>query len=225
MANIKLSETLIGREVERLFSELRARRGDLCKNPVTGAGFVYGVDPTGRQKKAAYSALSAREWFAFNAPADAQPLPVTYGDREDLKRRCGLLLYIVALYGRSLEGRNYDVNEHPPFADYISGVLWEAERVDGIIGTLPYYPTELPELKKRFPPRELSGMGPGFCWLSPEEYPKYMQQYRYNRARQAEIAKEVQRMRLAPIYESARNADAVRRAEALAESLYKAAEN
>jgi hypothetical protein len=135
------------------------------------------------------------------------------------------LLYIVALYGRSLEGENYDVNEHPPFADYVSGVLWEAERVDGIIGTLPSYPTELPELKKRFPPRELPGMGPGFCWLSPEEYPNFMQRYRRNRARQAELNKKVQRMRLAPIDESARIPATVRRAEALAESFYKATEN
>ena len=214
MANIKLCETLIGREVERLFSELRACRGDLCKNPVTGAGFVYGVDPTGRQKKAAYSALSAREWFAFNGPAAAQPLPLWCDER----KAPGLLAYIARLYARSLADRNYDVREHPPFADYVSGVLWEAERVDGIIGTLPIYPTELPELKKRFPPRELPGMGPGFCWLSPEEYPNYMQRYRRNRARQAELDKKVQRMRLTPIDESARIPNAVRRAEALAES-------
>jgi hypothetical protein len=141
---------------------------DLCKNPVTGAGFVYGVDPTGRQKKAAYSALLARDWFAFNGPADAQPLPLWCDER----KAPGLLAYIARLYARSLADRNYDVREHPPFADYISGVLWEAERVDGIIGTLPIYPTELPKLTKRFPPRELTGMGPGFCWLHLKCTPK-----------------------------------------------------
>ena len=66
----------------------------------------------------------------------------------------GLLAYIVRLYARSLDCRNYDVRGHPPFADYVSGVLWEAERVDGIIGKLRIYPAELPKLKKRFPPRE-----------------------------------------------------------------------
>ena len=213
MANIKLSESLIGREVERLFSETTASHGEVYENPVLGTHFVYGVDPIEPQKEAACRALVAREWFAINAPADAQPLPF----RCDRKAP-GVLAYIVRLYARSLADRNYDVREHPPFADYISGVLWEAERVDGIIGTLPIYPTELPELKKRFPPRELPGMGPGFCWLSPEEYPNFMQRYRRNRARQVEIAKEVQRMRLAPIAASARIPDAVRRAEALAES-------
>ena len=215
MANIKLCETLIGREVERLFDESPARYGENRRNPVTGAGYVHGVDPIAPEKEAAYRALLAREWFAFNGPADAQPLPLWCDER----KAPGLLAYIARLYARSLADRNYDVREHPPFADYISGVLWEAERVDGIIGTLPIYPTELPELQKRFPPRELPGMGPGFCWLSPEEYPDYMQRYRRNRARQAEIAKEVQRMRPAPIYESAR-IRAVSRAKALAESFY-----
>jgi hypothetical protein len=221
MANIKLSESLIGREVERLFSETTASHGEVYENPVLGTHFVYGVDPIEPEKEAAYRALLAREWFAVNAPADAQPLPFRCN-----RKAPGLLAYIVRLYARSLADRNYDVREHPPFADYISGVLWEAERVDGIIGTLPSYPTELPELKKRFPPRELPGMGPGFCWLSPEEYPNFMQQYRRNRARRAELDKKVQRRsRLAPIAASARIPDAVRRAEALAESFYKAAEN
>ena len=80
-----------------------------------------------------------------------------------------LLPYIVALYARSLEGSDYDphlgmvrvvydVQEHPPFADYVSGVLWEAERVDGNIGRLPNYPDELRKLKKRFSPRALKGL-------------------------------------------------------------------
>lgn len=81
----------------------------------------------------------------------------------------GLLLHIVAWYARSLEGREYDLKEHPSFADYVSGVLWEAELPVGSFADLPNYPPdELQELKKRFPPRMLKGMGPGLYWLPPK---------------------------------------------------------
>ena len=121
MGAINLTETLIGREVERLFSKNPARSGDHCRNPVTGAGYVRGADPIGPQKKAAYRALLAREWFALNGPPDVQPLPVSYHERESLKGQ-GLFAHIVAWYARSLADRNYDVKEHPPFADYVCGV-------------------------------------------------------------------------------------------------------
>jgi hypothetical protein len=75
MANIQLSQTLIGREVERLFSETTASHGEVYENPALGTHFVYGLDPIEPQKEAACRALVAREWFAINAPADAQPLP------------------------------------------------------------------------------------------------------------------------------------------------------
>ena len=71
MANTKLSETLIGREVERLFSETTASHGEVYENPVTGGRFVYGIEPIEPQKEAACRALLAREWFAVNGPADA----------------------------------------------------------------------------------------------------------------------------------------------------------
>ena len=106
--------------------------------------------------------------FAFNGPADAQPFPVSYEQREALKGR-GLLLRIVAWYARSLEGREYDLKEHPSFADYVSGVLWEAELPVGSFADLPNCPPdELQDLKKRFPPRMLKGMGPDLYWLPPK---------------------------------------------------------
>ena len=74
----KLSETPIGRDVERLFGEISATRGDLCTNPVTGGEFVYGFDPIRLQKKMAYHALRAREDFARNGPADAPRLPLEH---------------------------------------------------------------------------------------------------------------------------------------------------
>jgi hypothetical protein len=133
--------------------------------------------------KTKYRALLAREYFAKHGPADAPPLPLSYDEREDLKGGRGLLAYIVALYARSLDSREYDLKEHPEIAEYISGVLWEAERVDGDIGTLPNYPDQLPKLKKRFPPRKLSGLGPGFYWEPPKLHARTMAIHRRSMAR------------------------------------------
>ena len=127
-----------------------------------------------RQKDEACCALLAREWFKFNGPADAQPFPISYDEREALKGT-GLLPHIVAWYARSLEGRDYDWDEHPPFADYVSGVLWEAELKNGSFVNLPNYPPEqLRELKMRFPPRMLKGMSAGAMWLPPKQHRKAM---------------------------------------------------
>jgi hypothetical protein len=75
MEPVKLSETLIGREVERLFCE-PPTHGSRYENPVTGGRFIYGIEPIEPQKEAAYRALLAREWFALNGPADAPQLPI-----------------------------------------------------------------------------------------------------------------------------------------------------
>ena len=50
--------------VDQLFSKIKAKRGEICRNPVTDGGFVWGVDPIVVQKRAAVRALRAQEWFA-----------------------------------------------------------------------------------------------------------------------------------------------------------------
>ena len=101
----------------------------------------------------------------------------------------GCLAYIVALYARSLEDRKYDVKEHPPFADYVSGVLWEAEQFRWG-QRFPIYPDELPKLKKRFPPRELKGMESGLCWLPPKRKKQAKKRGRLNQARYDELKRQ-----------------------------------
>ena len=83
MRTIDMIEYRIARQVDELFGT--AQYAENCRNPVTGAGYVHGVDPIAEQKEAAYRALLAREWFAINGPADAQPLPVSYDERESFK--------------------------------------------------------------------------------------------------------------------------------------------
>ena len=162
MKVINFTEYRARHVVDRLFNANAARRGQICEWPVIGGHYVSGVDPTQAMKETSRRALFAREWFAQNGPPGLPPLPLSHNEREDLKCGRGLLLYLLALYARSLDGRNFDFNEHPPFADYVSGVLWEVER--GRIGVLPHCPSELAEIRKRFPPRPLKGLGPGFCW-------------------------------------------------------------
>jgi hypothetical protein len=173
MACTKLSETPIGQEVERLFGEISAKRGDLCTNPVTGGDFVYGLDPIEQQKNAAYKRLLARAYFALHGPPDAPQMPTDDYDRNRAKYANGLLGFITAQFIWSMESRN-DLKVHPPFADFAAGMLWQHDNnVEGC--SLPYFPAEqFAELKGRFPPRKLEGLE-WFNWLPPK---------RQNRAKQ-----------------------------------------
>jgi hypothetical protein len=134
--------------------------------------FVGGNNPRGRKARA------ARKWFADNGPPDLQPLPLGYAERERLKR--GDAFHILAWYARSLDFRNYDVLEHPSFEDYARGVMASE--------FAPAFIQEKQELKKRFPPRHLSGLGPGLEWLPPKEHAEVMESVRRSRERAPRIS-------------------------------------
>jgi len=163
MAKSKLNETAIGREVERLFGEISAKRGDLCTNPVTGGDFVYGFDPIQLQKKIAYNALRAREDFAVNGPADAPRLPLEHWECERVRWSGRPLDYLTGQYAKGVVGL-YNVKAYPSFDDYARGVLWEHDNVPK--SALPFTSEQLAEMKKRFPPRKLEGLK-CFSWLPP----------------------------------------------------------
>jgi len=177
MSIINFDECQARRLIDSLFAANATEHGEICEWPVVGGHYVSGEDPIEETKELAVRALLARNWFADNGPADAQPLPLSYDEREDMKGGRGLLYYILALYARSLEGRDYDLEEHPSFPEYVGGVLWEAEQVDGL-AWLPGYPNELPRLRKRYPPAMLIGMGPGLCWEPPEVLAQRLKIYR-----------------------------------------------
>jgi hypothetical protein len=152
------SKTIIEKEVDRQFRQLSARHGDCCDNPVTGGGFVWGIDPIAPQKKAAIEALLAREWFAVNGPPDAPPLPLNIDDRDHF-RGAGGLTAIVGFYARSLSRQDYDVRKHPSFDDFACGLLAMAMET-GLWGL-----ENDQTLIRRFPPRTLAGMDPvGAYW-------------------------------------------------------------
>jgi len=165
MASSKLSENLVWREVERLFGEISAKRGDLCTNLVTGGEFVYGFDSIKRQKDAAYKRLLVREYFALHGPPDAPLMPTDDYERNRAKHLNGLLGFITAQYIWSLENQ-HDLTVHPSFADFAFGMLWQHENIGGCT-ELPFTPQQLPEMKRRYPPRKLEGLE-YFSWRPPQ---------------------------------------------------------
>lgn len=107
------------------------------------------------KKQIIHAAAAAQEWFALQRPHDAADLPLTYSDRENLKRSSGIN-YIVSLFGRSLDAREFRTEGHPNFADYAKGVMASS--------LSPPFIREDVQLLRRYPPVPLNGMGPGLMW-------------------------------------------------------------
>jgi len=152
-------KSLVEQEVDRRFGEIDAKRGDICRLPITDAGVVWGVDPIAPEKEYAIAALLAREWFAVNSRFDAPPLPLY--DFDSYRGARGLK-GVVGFYARSLARQNFDVRKHPSFDDFARGLmaintgLWGIEKDEN--------------LRRRFPPRPLTGMTRSAFWAPPEEY-------------------------------------------------------
>ena len=158
--------------VDRLFGDATDPANMIGLIPAT-RDFLFD-EPIASQKRFVSRALLAREHFAQYCPPDAPVLPLSYSQREDLK--IGGLPTVVALYARSLEGRDYDLQEHPTFFDYACGVM--ASEYNGYPGM-----KEDEQLRKRFPPRRLAGLGPGLCWQPPEQHARTMASHRRSMAR------------------------------------------
>ena len=131
------------------------------RNSITDGNFVWGIDPISKQKKEAARLLLVREWFAVHGPHDAPPLPLSQCECDDYRNSTGLR-QVVGFYGRSLDANDYDFHRHPSFADFARGLMashsgiWEVEKDE--------------QMKKRFPPRPLHGMGPGLFWEAPRKH-------------------------------------------------------
>lgn len=144
-------------QVNRVFAEAAPLRGELCENPVTGGYWLPGADSITPQKRMACRALSAREWFSVHSPDDAPMLPLSDTELEELKYT-DPLSHIVSCFAYSLRARDWDFNSHPSFEDFTRGALASDHAPDFV--------REDEELRKRYPPRHLRGLGPGLCWDS-----------------------------------------------------------
>jgi len=141
--------------VERLFWEV-ARP---CVNPVTGDQFVVGLDPLAPQKRRARLALRACEYFAEFGPPHLQPLPLSYDDREALKRLWNPELSIFSWYARSLSALDFAIQDHPSFHDFARGVM-ASEYAPGFVKNSK-------RLQELYPARHLAGLGKGLYWHNP----------------------------------------------------------
>jgi hypothetical protein len=150
--------------VDRVFDTAPDRHDEVRRNPFTDGSWAPGDDPIEPQKEIAVRAVLARQWFATHGPRDLQPLPLGYDERESLKH--GGADHIESWYARSLDGREYDINEHPSFDDYACGVMASQHT--------PEFIKDDPALQRRFPPRRLNGLTSGLLWLPPKEYAKAM---------------------------------------------------
>ena len=167
MASITSSP--IRKQVDRLFRQLHARRNDLCRNPVTGLEFQWGVDSISEQKLEACRALVAREWHAQASPG-APVLPVDALEIDAMKSGGGEK-HLFGYYAQSIHCRGYSVSGHPPWETYARGVL-----------ASPYAPNFLSQdaqLMKRFPPRHMPGLTPYLTWEPPKLHAITMQHYTF----------------------------------------------
>lgn len=148
--------------VEEAFNNATDKHSAVRRNPYTSASWLAGDDPIAPQKEIAVRAVLARQWFVTHGPRDLQLLPLGYDERERLKH--GGVDHIESWYARSLEAREYDVNEHPSFDDYACGVMASQH-------TSPFIKDD-EALQRRFPPRRLNGLTSGLLWLPPNGYAK-----------------------------------------------------
>ena len=140
--------------VNHSFQRNAARPGQICDWPVVGGHYVSGEDSIESMIELAVRALGARESFAHNGPPDAQPLPLSHDECEKMK--VGGVKHVAAWYSRSLYCRDYDTEKHPSFDDYARGVMASDRAPDFIKNDK--------QLRKRYPPKKLIGLGPGLVW-------------------------------------------------------------
>lgn len=124
------------------------RNESVQTNPFTGGRFVPGADSFRKQLEDACRLVEVSLSFADLGIAGLPRFPWGMSEREALKGT-NLLNHIVALYARSLAYRDYDLNGHPSFSDYVSGVLAEpwlaklfGDRYPGQVA--PFKPKVLP---------------------------------------------------------------------------------
>lgn len=136
--------------VDRSFNSALDRKHRVRTNPITGSRFVPGLDSESEQRQLACKLIEADLYFRDLNILGLPQFPWGMAEREALKGT-NLLHHIVALYARSLEYCGYDLSSHPPFPDYISGVLSEqslSKRLSAMYSgqTVPFQPNALPGL-------------------------------------------------------------------------------
>jgi hypothetical protein len=101
-------------------------------------------------------ARACRAWFARHGPCWAQPLPLHQLERINFFISDSLPLHLVALYARSLQGRDFDYLTHPQLFDYCRAVMADPRTRE--------YLREDPGLRAEFPAKPIAGLDAQGRW-------------------------------------------------------------
>jgi hypothetical protein len=158
----------ISEQVDSLFNQLNMRRGDRCRNPVTGIKFVWGIETISEQKLEACRALVARERHAHSSPK-APILPINVLEIDAMMSGGGEA-HLLGYFAQSIALAGYNVSGHPPWETYARGVL-----------ASPYAPYVLRNdhtLIRKYPPRPMTGLSPfNLGWQPPPNHADTMLAY------------------------------------------------
>lgn len=136
-------------------------------NPVTGMGFVHGLDPLVWQIRDAARALRARDRFARENP-DLPPLPLGPHEWEGGKSGPGAfhIKYALGLFARSLgcnDPYRFDLDRHPTFEVYMRGFMCSPRLREMFQAIAP-----------QVPPQPLIGLVPGGSFWGPPTRRSYL---------------------------------------------------
>jgi hypothetical protein len=154
------SNLVIDDLVEHLFQSAPDKHEILRRNPVDGGHWVAGLDPIRPQKRRAKKALIAQALFDQIKPPDAPRLPLSGLERKEMNYT-DPMSHLVSCFALSWKGQDYDLDKHPSFSEFVSGVLASRYAPDVVKND--------EGLRRRFPPRPLKGLGPGLCWQPDHE--------------------------------------------------------
>jgi hypothetical protein len=119
------------------------------------------IDLDALRSKQRGEARFAQRFLYRMGPKDAPLLPLSNLKYKELMWSGGGIKQITAWYARSLAVFEYKVFDHPDLEVFGSGVIASPFAPPHILGDV--------DLKLRFWPRILGGLGPGLIWSPPPE--------------------------------------------------------
>jgi len=137
------------REFAQAMVRSAARQKGTCINPITRSAFIRPGDSIAAEIRKALPRLRALFLLGNSGPSSLA-LPINYQEREELKLSGNPEHVLWALYASSLECSEYDVDAHPSFILYASGVL-RSQRGAILL-------SQMPSLAIKYPPVELRGL-------------------------------------------------------------------
>jgi len=126
-------------------------------NPITGGGWVLGVDPIHDQVLQGMRALIGKQVFEPDLPNECKVLPLSRFDREQIKWETPHS-YLVSSFASSLHSCDYNL-KHPIFPEYASAACRSPYAPDLILNL---------RLQSRYATQTDIKLGPGLCWIRPK---------------------------------------------------------